>query len=354
MSTPGPQPVRRTTAHLLPTTADGGVHAPTATLVSVRLDFGDDPAARLREAARLPAAAPLTAVDVRTETVTVQHGDHVLDMHIDRIYYATPTTSPATHSLAEALALPSRPTPEELVPEEVLPATALRRFAVYGLVTDPAARLLLSRIAPGYPGEGTWHLPGGGVAHGEDIRTALIREIAEESSQEAQPGRLLAVTHHYRNHPDGPYTDIYSLWVFFHAHVDDPGPVRVAETRRLHYRRRPGSPRNSCRTCVSPCRRGAAWLSSWSPLQLGDNESASRFGRRVVPSPEAAAARSGPCRPPPPPAPRHEHCDARTDRSQRVQHGFRRQAQRQHDTAHESHYGECQPRPVLGGAEPQG
>lgn len=266
MSTPGPQPVRRTTAHLLPTTADGGVHAPTATLVSVRLDFGDDPAARLREAARLPAAAPLTAVDVRTETVTVQHGDHVLDMHIDRIYYATPTTSPATHSLAEALALPSRPTPEELVPEEVLPATALRRFAVYGLVTDPAARLLLSRIAPGYPGEGTWHLPGGGVAHGEDIRTALIREIAEESSQEAQPGRLLAVTHHYRNHPDGPYTDIYSLWVFFHAHVDDPGPVRVAETDGSTIEASWFSPEQLPHLRLSvPARRGLAFLMESSP-----------------------------------------------------------------------------------------
>lgn len=229
MNGPGVRPARRTTAHLLPTTAEGGVHAPRADLVSVRIAFGDDPVARLRAAAHLPATAPLNAVDVRTETATVHHRGEVLDMHVDRVYYATPTASPATHTLAEALALPCRPTPGELAPEEVLPPTALRRFAVYGLVTEPAGRLLLSRIAPGYPGEGTWHLPGGGVDHGEDVRTALTREIAEESSQRAHPGRLIAVTHHHRVHPEGPYTDIYALWVFLHAHVGRPTPARVAE-----------------------------------------------------------------------------------------------------------------------------
>ncbi|UOE21841.1 NUDIX domain-containing protein [Thermobifida halotolerans] len=151
-------------------------------------------------------------------------------MHIDRLYYAAPTPLPATHTLDRALALPRRPGPAELAPDEVLPATALRRFAVYGLVTDPVGRLLLSRIAPGYPGEGTWHLPGGGVDHGETVRAALAREIAEESSQTARPGRLIAVAHHHRLHSEGPYTDIYALWVFLHAHVPHPTPARVAET----------------------------------------------------------------------------------------------------------------------------
>lgn len=224
------QPARRATAHLLATTPEGGVHVAADGLVSVRLAFGDDPAARLRAAARLPPTAVLTAVDVRTETATVLHRGDVLDMHVDRIYYAVSTGLPATHTLERALALPRRPAPEELAAEEALPATALRRFAVYGLVTDPAGRLLLSRIAPGYPGEGTWHLPGGGVDHGETVRAALTREIAEESSQDASPGRLIAVAHHHRVYSEGPYTDIYALWVFLHAHVVHPTPARVAET----------------------------------------------------------------------------------------------------------------------------
>jgi len=229
VSGPDVRPARRTTAHLLPTAADGGVHAPGGTLVSVRIAFGDDPAARLREAARLAPATPLTAVDVRTETALLHHRGQTLDLHVDRVYYTAPTDAPATHTLAQALALPCRPTPEELAPEEELPAGALRRFAVYGLVTDPGGRLLLSRIAPGYPGEGTWHLPGGGVDHGEDVRTALAREIAEETSQTARPGRLIGVAHHHRVHPGGRYTDVYALWVFLHAHVGRPTPARVAE-----------------------------------------------------------------------------------------------------------------------------
>jgi hypothetical protein len=34
-----------------------------------------------------------------------------------------------------------------------------QRFAAYAIATDPYDRLLLTRIAPGYPGAGRWHLP---------------------------------------------------------------------------------------------------------------------------------------------------------------------------------------------------
>lgn len=54
------------------------------------------------------------------------------------------------------------------------------RLAAY-VVAVNAERLLLARIAPGYPGAGRWTLPGGGVEFGEHPEDALVREVYEES-----------------------------------------------------------------------------------------------------------------------------------------------------------------------------
>ena len=56
-----------------------------------------------------------------------------------------------------------------------------QRFAAYAVATDPRERVLLTRIADGYPGGGRWHLPGGGTDYGEQPSAAVIREIAEET-----------------------------------------------------------------------------------------------------------------------------------------------------------------------------
>lgn len=228
--TPPPR-ARRVTAHLLPATPNGRISTP---LPATPIDFGDDPATRLRTAANLPPTTPLTPVDVRTELATLHHHGHPIHMHIDRLYYTTPTTDTTPHptlTLHQALTQPPHPTPNQLLHHPPQPANALRRFAAYGLVTDTTGRLLLSKIAPGYPGEGTWHLPGGAVDHNETVRAALTREISEESNQNAHPGDLIAITHHrHRPHKPSPYTDIYSVWVFLHAHVPHPSPPQVTET----------------------------------------------------------------------------------------------------------------------------
>ena len=65
-----------------------------------------------------------------------------------------------------------------------------QRFAAYAVATDPRGRLLLTRIADGYPGGGRWHLPGGGTDYGEQPGAAVIRKLAEETGQR---GRLLAL-----------------------------------------------------------------------------------------------------------------------------------------------------------------
>src|SRR5699024_9001146 len=148
------------------------------------------------------STGPLEVVDVITQLVPAPGGRR---MHIDRLVFAEPGHRSLWPRVA-AEAEPS-PAPADLAEEEGLPegaAPRLRRFASYGIVTDPAGRILLSRIAEGFPGAGTWHLPGGGVDPGEDARTALRREVLEETGQHGAVGELITVTSHRRTAPNGP------------------------------------------------------------------------------------------------------------------------------------------------------
>ena len=97
-----------------------------------------------------------------------------------------------------------------------------QRFAAYGLVTDPTGRLLLTRIADGYPGAGHWHLPGGGTDFGEQPGAALIRELAEETGQLGRLGALLGVASHRDPAslgPEGYPIDWHGVRAFYRVHV---------------------------------------------------------------------------------------------------------------------------------------
>ncbi|HEY3011085.1 MAG TPA: NUDIX domain-containing protein [Micromonosporaceae bacterium] len=107
-----------------------------------------------------------------------------------------------------------------------------RRFATYGLTTDTAGRVLLTRIAQGYPGAGRWHLPGGGTDYGEQPETALLRELAEETGQVGRVTRLLDVSHRHNPAalgPEGYPIDFHAVRALFRVVVDAATPARVTE-----------------------------------------------------------------------------------------------------------------------------
>ncbi|MEU7615721.1 NUDIX domain-containing protein [Micromonospora rifamycinica] len=107
-----------------------------------------------------------------------------------------------------------------------------QRFAAYGLVTAPDERLLLTRIAPGYPGAGKWHLPGGGTDHGEQPVDGLLRELVEESGQVGRVDRLLLVDNLHNPAamgPEGRPLDWHGVRVIYRVPVDEPGDPVVTE-----------------------------------------------------------------------------------------------------------------------------
>ena len=107
-----------------------------------------------------------------------------------------------------------------------------QRFAAYAIATDPFDRLLLTRIAPGYPGEGRWHLPGGGTDYGEQPGTALIRELVEETGQQGRLLELLGVASHRDAAslgPEGYPIDWHGVRAFYRVFVESPTDVTVKD-----------------------------------------------------------------------------------------------------------------------------
>lgn len=213
-SVPSSEPARRVTAHLV---------VPGPAVLGARVLFGQDPADVARGLGRLPAEESLVVIDVLSDTVTALDGTI---LQVDRVVFATPAT--VAYWPAVAASIGTSVAPERILAEEEAGRRSrLSRLASYGIVTDPSGRILLSLITEGFPGGGTWHLPGGGVDAGEDVREALRREVLEETGQEGLVGRLITVASHHRVPPTG--TEIHAVWVFSHVHVPHPSEPRVLE-----------------------------------------------------------------------------------------------------------------------------
>lgn len=144
---------------------------------------------------------------------------------------------PLTPFTAEALGLPVTPLPpaahrsRDLFPPQH-PDRRLR-FGAYGLVTDPAGRILLTQIAEGYPGAGLWHLPGGGTDHGEQPATGLLRELVEEGGQVGRVVELLGVNNLHNPAalgPEGRPLDWHGVRVIYRVLVDVPTDAVVTES----------------------------------------------------------------------------------------------------------------------------
>ncbi|MEU5940625.1 NUDIX domain-containing protein [Micromonospora sp. NPDC047548] len=163
----------------------------------------------------------------------------------DELAWCTPEEAAAVPLMpftAELLGLPVTPLPADLpgVLPGVLPAGQAaappadrrQRFAAYGLVTDPAGRILLTRIAPGYPGAGRWHLPGGGTDHGEQPAAGLLRELVEESGQLGTVVDLVTVDNLHNPAalgPEGRPLDWHAVRVVYRVVVSAPTEPVVTE-----------------------------------------------------------------------------------------------------------------------------
>ncbi|WP_295659425.1 NUDIX hydrolase [uncultured Nocardioides sp.] len=75
----------------------------------------------------------------------------------------------------------------------------VQRVAAYAVILR-GTDILLSRLAPRVTTDELWTLPGGGIEHGEDPRTAVLREIQEETGLQAQ---VSETSHVYSAHMPG-------------------------------------------------------------------------------------------------------------------------------------------------------
>jgi ADP-ribose pyrophosphatase YjhB (NUDIX family) len=160
--------------------------------------------------------------------------DHEV-VHTDRVLYDVKVTGGEPRAdLVWVDALPETVEPElpPTRPRRDPGATTMQRFAAYGITTDAAGRLLLTRIAPPYPGAGTWHLPGGGTDFGEQPTEGLLRELVEETGQRGRVTGLRAVTHNHNPRalgPEGRPMDWHTVRALYRVVVDRPGTPSVVE-----------------------------------------------------------------------------------------------------------------------------
>ncbi len=100
-----------------------------------------------------------------------------------------------------------------------------QRIGAYALLTRVGVggetEVLLTRMSARTRIEGRWTLPGGGIDHGEDPRTAMVREVHEETGLYVEPGRVLDIhsTHFVGPRHDGLVEDYHGVHLIFEATV---------------------------------------------------------------------------------------------------------------------------------------
>jgi 8-oxo-dGTP diphosphatase len=86
----------------------------------------------------------------------------------------------------------------------------LARVAVYGILAENGRVLLMRRAGSGFH-DGELSLPAGHLDGGEDVRSALVRELREELCIEADPAtcQLVTVCHRSPEQPGDDYIDLF-------------------------------------------------------------------------------------------------------------------------------------------------
>ncbi|MFK3981141.1 NUDIX hydrolase [Micromonospora sp. NPDC050397] len=276
--TPALEPIRRIAAYAVCTDSEDRVLLVRASsrsgtpgvwsLPGGAVDHGEDPNHTVvRETAAETGLSVSVSglIDVLADMRSLpQRG---VTIHTDRLLYRVsvrggtlcdrigqPTDLARWHSLDEAKQLPLRPFTAQalelppgsidLAPDEAPDFPSFyavpgpdglhraQRFAAYAVATDPAGRVLLTRVADGYPGAGCWHLPGGGTDYGEQPGAALIRELVEETGQRGRLVELLGVASHRDAAslgPEGYPIDWHGVRAFYRVAVDKPAPPTVGD-----------------------------------------------------------------------------------------------------------------------------
>jgi ADP-ribose pyrophosphatase YjhB (NUDIX family) len=100
------------------------------------------------------------------------------------------------------------------------------RVGAYAVVTNGAGRILLCRIAPGYPVPGMWTLPGGGVDHGEHPDDAVLRELEEETGLRGTRGPVAAIWSGLVPRPASRPGPLHWVAILYRVTVE-PGELRL-------------------------------------------------------------------------------------------------------------------------------
>lgn len=105
--------------------------------------------------------------------------------------------------------------------EEVVPH---QRVAAYAVVVEGDALLLTQLSSRVHAAPGRWTLPGGGLDPGEDPVAGLVREVWEESGQDAEIGELVDVQaqHWVGRAPSGALEDFQAIRLIYAGRVRQP------------------------------------------------------------------------------------------------------------------------------------
>jgi len=93
------------------------------------------------------------------------------------------------------------------------------RVGAYAICTDAESRMLVCRLAPGYPSTGAWTLPGGGVEFGEHPDAAVVRELREETGLEGAIERVAKVASSTFPRPSSRPGPLHAIAILYRVRI---------------------------------------------------------------------------------------------------------------------------------------